>query len=287
MWICFIALTACIICRGIEAGRFPVANLYESLVWFAWAIIGGYLWLGSKYDIDHLGWMVNLAVTIFFLYASWLPADQHSVRPLMPALVSFWRQIHVPPLIISYALFLIAGVASLAQLWHTKRLQAVLFSAVALFIGLGVIALGTFTQANVNLLRAVFALGSGGALLAAWFGLGESKPSDSAVKLARVEGEIADRCISVGVPLLTIGIVTGALWANHAWGTYWSWDPKETMSLVTWLGYSLYLHLRIKPGFPPEKLSLIAVAAMMLTLLTYLGFNALGFGGMHGYGSVK
>jgi ABC-type transport system involved in cytochrome c biogenesis permease subunit len=59
------------------------------------------------------------------------------------------------------------------------------------------------------------------------------------------------------------------------------------MSLVTWLGYSLYLHLRIKPGFPAEKLSLIAVAAMMLTLLTYLGFNALGFGGMHGYGTVK
>jgi cytochrome c biogenesis factor len=91
----------------------------------------------------------------------------------------------------------------------------------------------------------------------------------------------------VGFPLLTIGIITGGLWANHAWGSYWSWDPKESMALVTWLGYAAYIHLRIHRETSEEKLSLVAIAGMMLTLLTYLGFNSLGFGGLHSYGKFK
>ena len=101
MIIGFLALTAAIITRGIESDRFPLSNLYESLLWFAWAVMGGYLVLSRTYDLKQLGWLASLAAAVFFLYGSWLPAGQQEIKPLVPALVSYWRQIHVPPLIVS------------------------------------------------------------------------------------------------------------------------------------------------------------------------------------------
>ncbi|HEY9711867.1 MAG TPA: cytochrome c biogenesis protein CcsA, partial [Chroococcales cyanobacterium] len=106
-------------------------------------------------------------------------------------------------------------------------------------------------------------------------------------KACELYDDVSYRAIAIGFPLLTIGIITGGLWANHAWGTYWSWDPKESMALVTWISYAAYIHLRIHREFSAEKLSLVSVAGLLLTLLTYLGFNSLGFGGLHSYGKFK
>ena len=111
--------------------------------------------------------------------------------------------------------------------------------------------------------------------------------SDRLLQASELYDDVSYRLIAVGFPLLTIGIITGGLWANHAWGTYWSWDPKESMALVTWLSYAAYIHLRIHRECSAEKLSLVAIAGLLLTLLTYLGFNALGFGGLHSYGQFK
>jgi len=108
-----------------------------------------------------------------------------------------------------------------------------------------------------------------------------------AVKRAAMYDDVGYRCVAVGFPLLTFGIITGGLWANHAWGSYWSWDPKESMALVTWLSYAAYIHLRIQRELSAEKLSVVAVLGLLLTLLTYLGFNSLGFGGLHSYGKIK
>ncbi|MBZ0188763.1 MAG: cytochrome c biogenesis protein CcsA, partial [Candidatus Obscuribacterales bacterium] len=124
----FVALSTAIILRGFEAGRFPLANLYESLLWFAWAIMGGYIWINRTYAIGQLGWLASLTAATMFLYGSWLPANQHEIMPLVPALVSYWRQIHVPPLIVSYAMFFLSGLTGLLQLWACGRRQAV-FSA--------------------------------------------------------------------------------------------------------------------------------------------------------------
>src|SRR5277367_526337 len=92
----FTCLTAAIIIRGFEASRFPLANLYESTLWFAWAILGGYLLLVRRLGENQLGWLASLMATMFFLYGSWLPGNQQTISPLVPALVSYWRQIHVP-----------------------------------------------------------------------------------------------------------------------------------------------------------------------------------------------
>ncbi|HMY55769.1 MAG TPA: cytochrome c biogenesis protein CcsA, partial [Candidatus Obscuribacter sp.] len=115
-----------------------------------------------------------------------------------------------------------------------------------------------------------------------------AKSADTeAVKRAAMYDDVGYRCVAVGFPLLTFGIITGGLWANHAWGSYWSWDPKESMALVTWLSYAAYIHLRIQRELSAEKLSVVAVLGLLLTLLTYLGFNSLGFGGLHSYGKIK
>jgi len=283
----FAALTAAIIWRGFESGRFPLSNLYESLLWFAWGIMGGYLYIARAYDLKQLGWLASMTAAVFFLYGSWLPAGQHEIKPLVPALVSYWRQIHVPPLIISYAMFFIGGLSAFVQLWQAGRRRSVFLACAALAAGLSAIGLGTFTDTNTFLLQGLFIGGSLFGLSLAWSNVGRADEKHVNVERAELYDEVVYRSIMIGFPMLTIGIITGGLWANHAWGTYWSWDPKESMALATWLGYAAYIHLRIHHEASAEKLSLVAIGGMLLTVLTYLGFNSLGFGGLHSYGKFK
>ncbi len=283
----FAALTAAIVTRGFEAERFPLSNLYESLLWFAWAIMGGYLLVSKLYDLKQLGWLASLAAAVFFLYGSWLPAGQQEIKPLVPALVSYWRQIHVPPLIVSYAMFFIGGLSAFLQLFAAGRIHSVIMSALALTAGMSAIWLGTFTDVNTFALQALFIGGSLLGLALAWFKLPAVAEKRVNEERAELYDEVVYRAIMIGFPLLTIGIITGGLWANHAWGSYWSWDPKESMALATWLGYAAYIHLRVHHECSKEKLSLVAVGGMLLTILTYLGFNSLGFGGLHSYGKFK
>jgi cytochrome c-type biogenesis protein CcsB len=283
----FVCLTVAIVIRGLDSGRFPLSNLYESLLWFAWAIMGGYLYLATSYNIKSVGWLASLTAAVFFLYGSWLPAGQQAIKPLVPALVSYWRQIHVPPLIVSYALFFIAGLAAFVQLWAAGRTRSIALSVAGLIAACSAIGLGTYTATDTYILQALFVGGSILGVGSAWWQLGAVNKKIANAARAELYDEVVYRAVMVGFPLLTIGIITGALWANHAWGTYWSWDPKESMALVTWLSYAAYIHLRIHREYAAEKLSLVAVAGMLLTLLTYLGFNSLGFGGLHSYGRFK
>lgn len=93
------------------------------------------------------------------------------------------------------------------------------------------------------------------------------------------------RSIQVGWPLLGIGIFLGAVWANTAWGSYWSWDPKETWALITWLVYALYLHLRINRGWSGRRSVWVAVLGFIMVLITYFGVAYLPglAGGLHSY----
>ncbi len=97
--------------------------------------------------------------------------------------------------------------------------------------------------------------------------------------------EIGYKTIAIGFPLLTIGIVTGAFWANVAWGTYWSWDPKETWSLIVWLIYAAYLHARITRGWSGRRAAILSVVGFAATLFCYLGVN-LVLSGLHSYGGA-
>ena len=91
------------------------------------------------------------------------------------------------------------------------------------------------------------------------------------------------RIIGLGFPFLTIGILSGAVWANEAWGSYWSWDPKETWALITWLIFAIYLHTRLIRGWSGIKSSIIASLGFVVVWICYLGVNLLGKG-LHSYG---
>ena len=93
------------------------------------------------------------------------------------------------------------------------------------------------------------------------------------------------RTISFGFPLLTIGIIAGSVWANEAWGAYWSWDPKETWALITWLVFASYLHARITKSWQGKKPAIIASVGFIVVWICYLGVNFLGKG-LHTYGQM-
>ena len=93
---------------------------------------------------------------------------------------------------------------------------------------------------------------------------------------------ISYRSVSLGLLFLTFTIITGAIWAERAWGSYWSWDPKETWSLVTWLVYAIYLHLRIRRGWDGRAAAIFAVAGFVCVMFTYIGVNTF-LPGIHSY----
>jgi cytochrome c-type biogenesis protein CcsB len=94
---------------------------------------------------------------------------------------------------------------------------------------------------------------------------------------------IGYKAISVGFPFLTLGIISGSIWANSAWGTYWGWDPKEVWSLITWFIYAIYLHLRIVAKWKGTPAAIVSVVGFAAVLFTFLGVNYL-LSGLHSYG---
>ncbi len=91
----------------------------------------------------------------------------------------------------------------------------------------------------------------------------------------QVLDEINYRLITIGFPLLTIAIITGALWAESAWGTYWRWDPKETWSLITWFIYALVLHARLTAGWRGSRAAILSIIGFLSVLFTFYGVNLL------------
>jgi cytochrome c-type biogenesis protein CcsB len=102
----------------------------------------------------------------------------------------------------------------------------------------------------------------------------------------RVLDDLNYKAIMIGFPLLTLGIITGAAWANYAWGTYWSWDPKETWSLIVWFIYAAFLHARITRGWVGKRAAILSVVGFAATIFCYLGVN-LFLSGLHSYGGGR
>ena len=93
---------------------------------------------------------------------------------------------------------------------------------------------------------------------------------------------ISYRSVALGLLFLTFTIITGAIWAERAWGSYWSWDPKETWSLVTWIIYAAYLHLRIRRNWRGKAAAIFAVIGFVCVIFTYIGVNTF-LPGVHSY----
>lgn len=120
----------------------------------------------------------------------------------------------------------------------------------------------------------------------------EEKGNDSAGGLmsqfppTKILDDLNYKSIMVGFPLLTLGIITGAAWANYAWGTYWSWDPKETWSLIVWFIYAAFLHARFTKGWVGKRAAWLSIIGFAATIFCYLGVNLL-LSGLHSYGNLN
>jgi len=99
---------------------------------------------------------------------------------------------------------------------------------------------------------------------------------------AGILDELTYQMVTLGFLFLTIGIITGAVWANSAWGSYWSWDPKETWSLITWFVYATLLHARMMRGWEGKKIAYLSIIGFLAVMFTYFGVNLLP--GLHSYG---
>jgi cytochrome c-type biogenesis protein CcsB len=99
----------------------------------------------------------------------------------------------------------------------------------------------------------------------------------------KILDDLVYKSIMWGFPFLTAGIITGAAWANYAWGTYWSWDPKETWSLIVWLVYAAFLHARVTRGWHGRRAAILSIVGFLATIFCYLGVNLI-LSGLHSYG---
>jgi cytochrome c-type biogenesis protein CcsB len=95
--------------------------------------------------------------------------------------------------------------------------------------------------------------------------------------------DLSYRSLLLGFGFLTVGIISGAVWANEAWGNYWSWDPKETWALITWLVYAGYLHTRLQLKWEARKSAMLGAFGFLVTWVCYIGVNLMGIG-LHSYG---
>jgi len=241
--------------RWLEAGYFPISNLYESLFFLAWGITLVHLFAEKMTRSRLVGVFTSpilLGISAFATLT--LPADMQISEPLVPALKSNWLMMHVSVMMLSYSALLVGSLVAIAFLLITWGQKVELRGS---SVGSGSYRLG---QRNVD-----------------------DTLTLEKLTLADTLDNISYRIIGLGFPLLTIGIIAGAVWANEAWGSYWSWDPKETWALITWLVYAAYLHSRISRGWQGRKPALLASAGFLVVWVCYLGVNLLGKG-LHSYG---
>ena len=291
-----LTIAALLIARWIEGGYFPISNLYESLFFLAWGLTTLHLVAERMSQNRLIGVFTSpLVMGIVAFAALTLPSDMQVSAPLVPALKSNWLMMHVSVMMLSYATLMVGAMISIAFLVVTRG-QAVELRGSS--VGTGSFrdrlkAATTLTQTDRGL------EGSQDAGIATTSGISTigtavltptvttaPEPlllTPQRLTLADTLDNISYRIIGLGFPLLTIGIISGAVWANEAWGSYWSWDPKETWALITWLVFAAYLHARITRGWQGRRPAWLAATGFMVVWVCYLGVNLLGKG-LHSYG---
>ena len=260
-----LALTAQLVLRWWQSGHFPISNLYESLCFLAWACTLTQLLVERSWPsalVPASATPMGLGCVAFASFA--LPDQLQAASPLVPALRSSWLVMHVSVIMVSYAALLVGSLLSLAVLF-TGRGQALEVRSSS--IGSGGYRQGVMAASTAGGPAPAPALSLQSAVM------GVSEQLDS----------LSYRTITVGFLLLSVGIVSGAVWANEAWGSWWSWDPKETWALICWLVYAAYLHTRLSRGWQGRRPALVAVAGLVVICVCYIGVNLLGIG-LHSYG---
>lgn len=163
--------------------------------------------------------------------------------------------------------FLVLSYAALQPREITELMPALRSAWFAFHIGSAVFSYSSFVLAGCAGLRYI---------------LLSKKPDADALQLHRMD-YMSYRLIALGFLLLTVTILTGAIWAEQAWSAFWTWDPKEVWALITWIIYAVYLHLRLRAKHSGVKMAWFAIIAVPVVLFTFAGVNTL-MPGLHSYG---
>ncbi|GAB4316465.1 MAG: hypothetical protein Kow0059_08950 [Candidatus Sumerlaeia bacterium] len=247
--------------RGWVAGRVPVSNFYESFTFATGAIVFFSL-LFQRLFRRHLIGAIGAGLGFIFMgVANALPVRMLRIEPLIPALQSYWLNIHVTTLLLSYAVFSIAFVIGLLYVVQHLRLYGWRWSG-------------------------GMAHESGALLINSGDGLGgvmndQDESGGPPQKLVMLAG-LNFRLIIIGLVLLTAGVILGAVWADTAWGRPWGWDPKETWAAITWGVYAVAAHLHLFGRWRGLPVVIVSIAGFLCVVFTYVGVSFF-LSGLHSY----
>lgn len=294
---------------GSFFGSVPITNLYESLQFFALLLMIVYLIFQFKTKNMAVGAFASAVAGATVLFIDAVGASG-TISPLVPALQSNWLLAHVTLSFIAYVFFAISAITAFLYLVMVSRKRTQAFyifwtmvmglAASGLFALIfdGVIAYfnGNFSQFrlfsatlrnNITVVKLLFLFLTGIIVFLSWYyGLWiKNLFSSFNLSLDKLDSWTYKFCVT-GFAIFTIGgLIFGAIWAEQAWGRYWSWDPKETWAFITWITYGVYLHGRLYRKWRPTLANSLALVGFILTIFTYIGVN-LFLSGLHSYGSL-
>nr|YP_009996572.1 cytochrome c biogenesis/heme attachment protein [Oberonioides microtatantha]QNQ66048.1 cytochrome c biogenesis/heme attachment protein [Oberonioides microtatantha] len=273
----FLSITGFLVIRWISSGHFPLSNLYESLIFLSWSlyIIHMIPYLGNhKNDLSAI--TAPSAIFTQGFATSGLSTDMHQPAILVPALQSQWLMMHVSMMLFSYAALLCGSLLSVALIVikFQKEIDSFLKNK------------NLFSLRKSFLFGYMEYLNEKGSVLKITYFL--SFQNFYKYQLIQRLDYWSYRAISLGFTFLTIGILSGAVWANEAWGSYWNWDPKEIWAFITWTIFAIYLHTRTNQKLQDQGTDSAFVASIgfILIWICYFGINVLGIG-FHSYGSFQ
>nr|YP_010732783.1 cytochrome c heme attachment protein [Exochorda giraldii]WEG91222.1 cytochrome c heme attachment protein [Exochorda giraldii] len=264
----FFSITGLLVTRWMYFGHLPLSDLYESLIFLSWSFSIIHMIPYFKKHKNHFS-AITAPSAIFTqgFATSGLLTEMHQSTILVPALQSHWLMMHVSMMVLSYAALLCGSLLSLALLVITfRKLLSKSNNLVTESFYFGEIQ---YVNERNNVLRNTY------------FSLSQNYYR---YQLIQQLDRWSYRIISLGFVLLTIGILSGAVWANEAWGSYWNWDPKETWAFITWTVFAIYLHIRTNKIFESVNSAIVASMGFLIIWICYFGVNLLGIG-LHSYGS--
>lgn len=286
--------------QGLQ--NLETSSFYLMLMAYTLSMIFYWIWIGTKRELigrfasylTIVGLLANLAAIILRMIIAGRPPLSNSYEFLLTfacGIVFVYLFIEyryklrslgafVMPIVFLILMFIIMSMGpeeriaqavppALKSKWLTFHVVTAMFSygAFAISFGLGIMYLLKLSEE------------------------GKGKRSNQQGIIARfpaldIIDELSYKVVGFAFPLLTLCIITGAIWANYAWGTYWSWDPKETWSLITWIIYAAYLHARLMYGWKGKRAAWMTVFGFVAVLFTFFGVNYF-LPGLHSYASSQ
>ncbi len=286
-----VAQFAQLIVRYALTGIWPLLNLYGSLSLFAAMSVAFIIFFAWRYKAWYAaGFVVAIAAIALAYGVTW----NEGTMPPVPSLQSYWAKIHVPIVVSSYAAFLVAFVFSaiyLVKYYAEQRIAGVKNIAAEAVSDVG----GVAVRLTPGYMMASAALQDAGVAAQPMQVRGETPALEAAAAAGNPMAQwlsslptlsqldvIVYRAVAIGLPLISLGIITGAAWAKEAWGAYWQWDPKETAALATWIVYLAYMHLHTRNAWRGLRTNWVSILGFGIVVFTYLGVN-IWISGLHSY----